>query len=111
MRLGFLASHRGTDMQAVLDACAVGRLRATPAVVISNNAEAEALERAARAGIARYHLSGTTHPDPIALDEAILDVLARHEVGLVVLAGYMKKFGPACASTRPSWPRATVRPA
>ena len=35
MKLGFLASHRGTDMQAVLDACAEGRLRATPVVVIT----------------------------------------------------------------------------
>ena len=94
MKLGFLASHRGTDMQAVLDACITGRLHATPAVVISNNAGAEALERASRAGLPRYHLSGTTHPDPAALDEAILDALTRHDVELVVLAGYMKKLGP-----------------
>ena len=94
MRLGFLASHGGTDMQAVLDACAAGRLHATPAVVISNNRDAQALERAERAGIPRYRLSGTTHPDPVALDEAILAALARHDTELVVLAGYMKKLGP-----------------
>lgn len=93
MKLGFLASHRGSDMQAVLDACASGRLQATPAVVISNNAGAEALERATRAGLPRYHLSATTHPDPVALDEAILGALTRHGVELVVLAGYMKKLG------------------
>ena len=81
-------------MQAVLDACASGRLRAAPAVLICNNRDAEALERAARANLPHYHLSGATHPDPEALDTAILDALTRHDVELVVLAGYMKKLGP-----------------
>lgn len=48
MKLGFLASHRGSNMQVVFDACFSGALPATPAVVISNNREAEALERARR---------------------------------------------------------------
>ena len=81
-------------MQAVLDACAAGRLHATPAVLICNNRDAAALDRAARAGLPRYHLSGATHPDPDALDAAILDALARHDADLVVLTGYMKKLGP-----------------
>lgn len=81
-------------MQAVLDACASGRLRATPGVVISNNRDAEALHRAAQAGLPHYHLSGATHPLPAALDAAILDALVGHDVDLVVLAGYMKKLGP-----------------
>jgi phosphoribosylglycinamide formyltransferase-1 len=81
-------------MQAVLDACASGRLHATPAVLICNNRDAEALERAARAALPVYHLSGTTHADPGALDAAILDALTRHDAELVVLAGYMKKLGP-----------------
>ena len=37
MRFGFFASHNGSNMQAVVDACAEGRLDATPALVISNN--------------------------------------------------------------------------
>lgn len=64
MRLGFLASHRGSGVQAVVDACASGRLAATPAVVISNNADAEVLARAQGAGLPRYHLSRTTHREP-----------------------------------------------
>ena len=40
------------------------------------------------------HLSGRTHPSPTLLDEAILDALRSHSVGLIVLAGYMKKLGP-----------------
>lgn len=93
IRLGFLASGRGSNLQAVLDACAAGRLPAVPAVVISNNAEAQALMRARNAGIPAHHLSRRTHPDPCALDQAIADTLKRHRVDLVVLAGYMKKIG------------------
>jgi phosphoribosylglycinamide formyltransferase 1 len=80
-------------MQAVIDACQAGRIKATPSVVISNNRDAEALARAERAGIPRYHLSGKTHPDPDRLDAEILATLERHNVDLVLLAGYMRKLG------------------
>jgi phosphoribosylglycinamide formyltransferase-1 len=94
MRIGFLASHRGSNMQAVVDACKAGRLSAEPCVVISNNGSSEAFLRAGREGIPAYHLSVKTHPDPGRLDEAICDVLTRHNPDLVLLAGYMKKLGP-----------------
>jgi len=94
MNLGFLASHRGSNMQAVIDACRAGTLPATPAVVICNNRDAEALERARREHIPACHLSSATHPDPAALDRAIADALARHGVEVVLLAGYLKKLGP-----------------
>jgi len=94
VRLGFLASHRGSGVQAVVDACASGRLAATPAVVISNNADAEVLLRAERAGLPRYHLSRVTHPEPEALDAAILAALGRHQAELVLLLGYLRKLGP-----------------
>ncbi|MEO8393075.1 MAG: phosphoribosylglycinamide formyltransferase [Chloroflexota bacterium] len=93
MKLGFLASHNGSNMQAVIDACKTGRLKAIPAVVISNNSDSGALARAEREGIAHSHLSTKTHPDADALDAAILQTLVDHEVELVVLAGYMKKVG------------------
>lgn len=94
MNLGFLASHRGSNMQALVDAARDGRLHATPRVVISNNGDAEALARARRESLPAYHLSGKTHPDPERLDEAIRDTLASHDVDLVILAGYLKKLGP-----------------
>ena len=56
MNLGFLASHRGSNMQAVIDACHAGTLPATAAVVICNNRDAEALARARREGIPVCHL-------------------------------------------------------
>ncbi len=93
LRLGFLASHGGTNLQAILDAIRRGRLPASPRVVISNNSGAQALRRAGEHGAAAVHLSLHTHPEPGALDRAILDVLRAHQVNLVVLAGYMKKLG------------------
>lgn len=92
-RLGFLASHRGSNLQAILDACRSGQLPAIATVVISNNANAGALARAKAANVPAVHLSGRTHPGPVALDEAIAETLSRHAVDLVVLAGYMKKLG------------------
>ena len=92
--LGFLSSHGGSNMQAIIDACKDGRLHAEPAVVISNNSDSTALERARGEGIPSYHLSGKTHPDPAQLDMAILHTLQEHKVDLVILAGYMKLIGP-----------------
>ncbi|MFB3817052.1 MAG: phosphoribosylglycinamide formyltransferase [Candidatus Methylomirabilales bacterium] len=94
-RLGFLASHGGSNMQAIIDACKEGRLDARPCVAISNNSDSMALQRARREGLPAYHLSAVTHPDPAALDAEILRVLRAHGVDLVILAGYMRKLGPA----------------
>lgn len=94
MRIAFLASHNGSNMQAIVDACKSGALAATPAVVISNNSDSGAMLRARQDGIPCYHLSGKTHPAPDNLDQAILAVLHRHQADLIVLAGYMKKLGP-----------------
>ena len=101
MNLGFLASHNGSNMQAVINACRAGRLAASPVVVISNNADSGALERARKESIPCFHLSGRTHPDPEDLDREIVDVLLRHDVNLVLLAGYMKKIGPVTLATFP----------
>ena len=101
MNLGFLASHNGSNMQAVIDACRAGRLSASPVVVISNNIDSGALERARHERIPCFHLSGRTHPDPEDLDREIVDVLLEHDVNLVILAGYMKKIGPVTLATFP----------
>ncbi|HEX2052879.1 MAG TPA: phosphoribosylglycinamide formyltransferase [Actinomycetota bacterium] len=94
MRLGILASHGGSNMQAVIDATKAGTLPAEVVVVIGNNAASGAAARAASEGIPFHHLSGRTHPDSGALDDAICRTLLDAGVDLVVLAGYMKKVGP-----------------
>lgn len=95
LRLGFLASGSGTNMQAILDASRSGRLsQVEPVVVISNNSSSGALQRSSAAGLPTYHLSSATHPEPRALDEAIATALTDHDVSVVALAGYMKMIGP-----------------
>ena len=92
-RLAVLASHGGSILQAVMDACRSGALPAEVVLVIGNNSGSMALQRAAKAGIDTLHLSSRTHPDPAALDHAIRDGLRGARADWVMLAGYMKKLG------------------
>ncbi len=94
LNIGFLASHGGSNLQALLDAISTGALPVRASVVISNNSGSMALERARAAGVPALHLSGQMYTDPDALDQAILHTLRASGVNLVVLAGYMKKLGP-----------------
>ena len=95
MRIGVLASHEGSVLQAMLDACNDARVPARIVLVISNNSESGALRRARDAGVATCHLSNATHRDPGELDRAIVASLDAQNVDLVVLAGSMKRLGPA----------------
>ncbi|MBI1732233.1 MAG: phosphoribosylglycinamide formyltransferase [Gammaproteobacteria bacterium] len=101
-RLGFLASHRGSNMQAIIEACRDGRIAADPAVVISNNRDAPALACAAEAGVPALHLGAGAFPDAESLDRAITAALKQHAVDLVILAGYMKRLGPQTLAAFPA---------
>lgn len=92
--LAIFASGAGTTAQAVIDACAGGRIDGEVVLIVSNNPGAPVLERAAAAGIAGRQLSGRTHPAPGALERAMLDALAAAGATHVLLAGYMKKLPP-----------------
>jgi phosphoribosylglycinamide formyltransferase-1 len=92
--IGILASHNGSNAQAIIDACKTGLLQAVPVVIISNNSNSGAIVRAKQEGIPFYHLSHVTHSQPEQLDQVILDTLRKHNVDIVVLAGYVKKLGP-----------------
>jgi phosphoribosylglycinamide formyltransferase 1 len=90
-----LASHAGTTAQAVIEAMRDGRIDGLPVLLISNNPDAEALARAAAAGVPTAVLNARTHPQPAALDAAILDAARDAGATHLLLAGYMKKLGPA----------------
>ena len=98
MKIGFLASHGGSNMQAIIDACSAGTLDAIPAVVISNNGDSQALARARVEGIPDYHLSAKVISAESDLDQTILEALIDHGTEVVVLAGYMRKIGPKVLS-------------
>lgn len=93
LRIGALASHEGTTLQAILDASADGSLAARVVAVVSNNSDSGALRRARAAGAEALHLSSKTHPEPEVLDAAITQALVERGVEVVMLAGYMKKLG------------------
>lgn len=86
-RIAVLASGSGSNLQALIDHFqSLGAARGGDIVLVaSNRADARALERAARAGIASCVLQG---------DDALGDVLAAHRIDLVVLAGYLKLIPP-----------------
>jgi len=93
-RLGILISGRGSNLQAIIDAIADGRLRAEIALVISNIATAAGLERARAAGVAAAVMPHQDWSTRAAYDRALADTLLAHHVNLVCLAGYMRVLGP-----------------
>ncbi|WP_216318618.1 phosphoribosylglycinamide formyltransferase [Deinococcus aestuarii] len=94
MNLAFLASHGGSAARFLVGACRDGRLNAVPVAMISNNSGSAALGWAREAGLQTAHLSTATHPDPEALDGAILGFLRGAGADAVVLSGYMRELGP-----------------
>ncbi len=92
-RLAVLISGRGSNLQAIIDAIADGRLNATVAVVISNRPDAAGLDRARAAGIEAVCLMPNDYGGRDGYERAIVDVLHTRDVGLVCLAGYLRIVG------------------
>lgn len=91
--IGVLISGRGSNLQSIIDAIAAGRLDATIAVVVSNRAEAQGLQRARDVGIDALHLSPRDYADRDAYDRALAELLKARGVALVCLAGFMRLVG------------------
>ena len=102
LRIGVLASHEGTTLQSIIDACAQRRINGRVVAVISNNSGAGALRRAAAAGIETFHLSSVTHSSGDSLDAAICTALQRARADVIFLAGYMKRLGPRTLAAFPA---------
>ncbi len=102
MRIGFLASGGGSNMQAIINAINSGELFAEAAVMITNNSKAGAIDKAQSAGIPYFHISSTKFANDDERDKAIAEELLKHNVDIVVLAGYMKKVGQPIISEFPN---------
>src|SRR2546422_11515392 len=93
LRVGVLASGRGSNLQAIIDAIEAGKLAARIAVVISNKKDAQVLERARRHGVADVFLDPPPYKhrprSRAAYDRGGLDVLRTHKREPGGLAGYM----------------------
>lgn len=91
--LGILISGRGSNLQAIIDAIAGGRLDARIAVVISNRADAQGLARARAAGNETVVIDHRAYRTRAEFDRALAHELKARDVGLVCLAGFMRLLG------------------
>jgi phosphoribosylglycinamide formyltransferase-1 len=99
IKLGVLISGSGTNLQALIDAIAAGRLDASIELVVSSRPSAFGLKRAEAAGIQTLTLSKEIYADPMVADEVIATELRRAGVDYVLMAGYMRMVhGPILAS-------------
>lgn len=95
MKFGVLASGSGTNLQALLDAGAAGRLGAARLVVVGANVPGcGALARAEKAGVPTFVLDHRQFPTREAFDAALVAVLRQHDCQVVVLAGFMRILTP-----------------
>jgi phosphoribosylglycinamide formyltransferase-1 len=101
-RLGIIISGRGSNMSAIGEAIANGRLDAEIAVVVSSRHDAPGLERAAAAGIPFVVVPPRDFPTREACDQAIVSALRAQRVDLVCLAGYMRLVSQAFVDAFPN---------
>ncbi|HXG53219.1 MAG TPA: phosphoribosylglycinamide formyltransferase [candidate division Zixibacteria bacterium] len=92
--IAVLISGSGTNLQAIIDAIAAGKLDAEIRVVVSNRADAYGLVRARNHGIPTEVLDHKSYPSREAFDEAVVEILRARGVELVVLAGFMRLLSP-----------------
>jgi formyltetrahydrofolate-dependent phosphoribosylglycinamide formyltransferase len=103
-RIAVLASGSGTNLQALLDATACGTLEADVSAVVSDRADAGALQRAAAAGVATVSLPLADRRDPVVrevYDRRLAALIGAFEPDLIVLAGWMLILGPRFLNTFP----------
>ncbi len=90
MKIAVLISGRGTNLQALIDACAVPAFPGEIAVVVSNVPGAAGLERARAAGIETRTVDHRAHADRPNFEDALHDALTQSGAELVCLAGFMR---------------------
>lgn len=95
IRIAVLVSGkgRGSNMQAIIDACRAGKINGEVVLVIGVRDDAPAMERARAAGVKALAISPKSFESDEAYNEALLGALQEHNVDLVCLAGYMRPLG------------------
>jgi len=90
IKIGVLASGRGSNLQAIIDACGKKNSSAEVAVVISDRADSYALVRAKNRGIKAVFIDPALYATRKLHEKAIVAILQKNKVDLVCLAGYMR---------------------
>ncbi|MCK5572299.1 MAG: phosphoribosylglycinamide formyltransferase [Bacteroidetes bacterium] len=92
LRIAVLGSGRGSNFQAILSAIQQERIPAARiCLVISNNSSAGILDIARASSLPAIHLSQKQYHSEGQFVDALLSLLRRHDINLIVLAGYMKR--------------------
>ena len=94
MNIAVFVSGNGTNLQAIIDAVSRGGIKTEIALVISDNKNAYALERAKKARIETFVLSHKEFSSRESYDREIIKELEKKKVDLVVLAGFMRLLSP-----------------
>lgn len=97
LRLAFLASNNGTSFRAVARAIEVGVLEAVIGLLVSNKADAPALDFAKSHAIPAVWIP--TRDDEIAADTRLADSLVEANIDVVILSGYLRKIGQQTLTT------------
>ena len=95
IRLGIMASGKGSNADSILRKCADGELDAVGAVIVSNNPDAMVHQVAIRYRIPSVTIERSRFEDGKSFSRALIDIFHRHDVELILLAGYMRKVPPA----------------
>lgn len=101
LKIGVLLSGSGTNLQALIDSAAEGKLDVEIVHVVSSRPDAYGIERAKAAGIPVTVMNKTLYADVEAADQMIVDALKAAEAEYVIMAGYMRKCTPVLLDAYP----------
>jgi len=90
INIGVLASGRGTNLQAIIEAIKEGKIEGRISIVISDNRDAFALKRAKQNNIETEYINFKSFKNREDYDKEIMECLKEKDIDLVVLAGYMR---------------------
>ena len=94
INIGVLASGRGTNLQAIIEAIKEGKIEGRISIVISDNRDAFALKRAKQNNIETEYINFKSFKNREDYDKEIMECLKEKDIDLVVLAGYMRILSP-----------------
>jgi phosphoribosylglycinamide formyltransferase-1 len=101
LRLAVMASGNGSNFEALVNACAEGRLNGRVVVLAVNRSGCGAQERARRLGIPCQVIDHRRQPSREALDHALIALFRQHRIELVVMAGWMRIVTPVLIEAFP----------
>ena len=99
INIGVLASGRGTNLQAIIEAIEEGEIEGRINIVISDNRDAFALKRAKQNNIETQYVDFKSFKNREDYDKEIIKILEEKKIDLVVLAGYMRILSPFFINT------------